>query len=298
MRASRENIIQFGTDTLNNFARLDTANIYKTLRDIFGNQVQTYTTSVKGTLLGDQAYSTDSVQTVIEEIKTNASVLHAFIIAAFKKKDPPELKKFFPSGLDGVGKAKRGDFLNILGVWSDQIQAYPAQFKGSTWAADVDALKTKYTQALASQSGEKADVKAARETVNAMIEQLAETTWLLALQVLSKENKTAEDSLKKYFDTTPLAQTANTDNDGLGRVFGVVSDKAGNPVGQVLVEILDEGGRLLWKGKTNASGKWRSANIATGFVTVKFSKTGYKQITENHEILDYEDTSLDETLEN
>lgn len=297
LNSSRENLVQFLDDTENRFARQDTNNVYKVLRDLFGDKSRLFIKSVKGTLLGDQAYSTDKVLATISEIQATGGLLHAFVVTAFKNKKAPELKKFFPSGLTGLYKAKRGDYINILDVWLDKITEYGPKFAKTTWAADILDLKTRYAQALASQSGEKSDVQDARETVHAMIEELAGIVWRMSLQVLSNEYANAEDAIKKYFDTAPLEEKSSSDSDGLGRVAGTVTDNSGKPLGQVAVEVLDEGGRLLWKGKTNKEGKWRSANVAIGQVTVKHSKVGFKPLSQTHEILDYEDTVLDAVLE-
>jgi 5-hydroxyisourate hydrolase-like protein (transthyretin family) len=105
------------------------------------------------------------------------------------------------------------------------------------------------------------------------------------------------DAVAIYFDESPLNRTQASDHDGLGRTFGVVTDEqSGDPLYEVSVRIVDGKSNLLWSGKTDKDGKWRSANISIGNYTFLFDKAGYILQELAHEVVDFQDTQLDVKL--
>lgn len=213
-RASNENIQQFLTDTLARFMHQDTTGKYKVHWDELSRLKDDFLAATLGSGLGNRVYATGKVGEAIEEIHATASLLHAFIIVAFDDKNTPELMRFFPAGLNGIWSAKRGDYGIILTLWMEKIAKLDAQFKATTWAADIAALKARFDKALEDQSGEKSNVNEALGTVNALVGQLAAVCWKLALAVVSDHLETAESTLKIYFDTAPLERKNHSGGDG------------------------------------------------------------------------------------
>jgi hypothetical protein len=72
----------------------------------------------------------------------------------------------------------------------------------------------------------------------------------------------------------PLADSANAQLRGLGRVNGTVVDDAGKPVADVDVQTTAAGGAVI-SGKSNASGSFSLQGLGRGEWLVLFKKAGF-----------------------
>ena len=69
---------------------------------------------------------------------------------------------------------------------------------------------------------------------------------------------------------------------------------AGLPSVNVTLKNADQ--QIIWAGKTDGEGKWRTKSVAVGMYHITFEKPGYITQTISHEIMDNGDTAADVIL--
>lgn len=165
------------------------------------------------------------------------------------------------------------------------------------WLTKSADFKKEWDSLVLNQSKEKSEVNSSSDVYNNLLPAIADKLWELELMVVLNNRANAVDALKIYFDFAPLNRSSNSDNDGLGRASGLVTDNAGNPIANATIVITDAANQIVYSGSTNRSGQWRSPNVNIGFHTITVSKTGFTTLSiPNKEILDFKDIVINTVL--
>lgn len=296
LKASRPNIIFVGDDTVGRFTANNPHGVYTTSLNALKSSVQSYKTGVTDAQTGEQKVATDTVDTTQALFLDTGRSLHSAVQDKFGYK-APQLMAFFPQGLSALNKAKRGDVDTILSSWLKVLPKHPyIDQLGDAWVDRITQLQTQWRAALAAQSGEKEGVASGSSQADSFLQPMAQNLWDLLLLVIQNNQPNAETIVNNYFDTTPLNQKNNHDNDGLGRTLGTVSDSNGVGLPNVQITAKDAAQQISWTGKTDGEGKWRTKNISVGMYHFTFEKPGLVPQTLSHEVLDDQDTDLNVVL--
>lgn len=293
--ASNENIDQFVGDTIYRFENNDPTGSYtKDVIELKTNFV-TFQQGVTAQEKGDQKVSTSNVQTVLDSLYSIADSLEDKIKSVFGRHST-KLIEFFPRGKGFIRKARRGEIGNAIAILQDKAKFYEKDL-GGDFVTNLATIHDNWELGLKSQSGEKTEVNKGRNSVNDAILPMATVLNRLFLKVRLNNEGKEKAAVAIYFDESPLISKISADHDGLGRTYGVVTDiVTGAPLADVAIRVIDGKNKLLWSGKTDVNGKWRTANISIGLFSFTFEKTGFTTQTLAHEILDYQDTVLDVKL--
>ena len=293
--ASTENVIQFVQDTINRFENNDQGGLYTKDNTELKNEFSIFNQGAIDREKGEQKASTATVKSMLARIYTFADNLDFRIKSVFGK-NSPKLLEFFPRGKAYIRKANRGDIGNILNILITKSKKYDNDLAGN-YVSDATALLVDWDGSLKTQSGEKTDVQKGSNTVHSTLAPLATILNRLYLKVRLNNEANVKAAVAIYFDETPLLTTQSSDHDGLGRSYGTVTDAlTGSPIADVDIRVIDGKNKVLWTGKTDKDGKWRTANISIGLFSFHFEKAGYIAQTLAHDILDYQDTELDVKL--
>lgn len=294
--ASRENNIQFIDDTIGRFDSNNPGGIYTAELSVAKLKASDYKNAVAKTQLGERKASTVSVEDMQKKIADTGRRLYSKLEVEFGLK-AKALLVFFPNGLSGVSEAKRGNFSTIINNWNLKADKNPYKNQlGQQWIDELIKLNDDWNAAIGLQSGAKEEVGSGATDAESFLIPLAQSLWNLLLLVIQNNQPNAQNVVGNYFDTTPLERRVNKDNDGLGRTFGTAKDSAGTGLPEVHITAKDADEQILWSGKTNGKGKWRTKNIMVGMYHLTFEKAGYVTQIISHEFLDDKDTEVNMVL--
>jgi len=216
-------------------------------------------------------------------------------VAFLYNKGSSKYVSFFPSGLTELNNAGKGEWPNIL----NRLKVAAAKNTtdlGGTVAADWADFETNYLAANSEQIGKKGTVDQLRALLlldrRAVARQLFINLHTIAIQFIDTPG-----TISSYFDQTIVDRKQSADSDGKGRYVTKTTDHNGNPLANVLVDIVDSKGQnLLLNQKTDENGELKTSPLPVGPVTVTFRLTGFVTRTHTFEIFDDKDPVNDVQL--
>jgi hypothetical protein len=289
--ASRPNIANFLNTTCNRVAAKNPGGIYDEILAGLILDRDGFDTGFNEASLGTQKSATMTIEGTLETMVTTGRKLYNKIEDAFGLKSP-KLMEFFPKGLMGITRAKRGDIKNILTTWADKAAIYNKEL-GGDWVTALTDLQTNWNAVQDNQDKAKTDVSGGRQAISNNTDGIAKNLWSLLLQVCKNNLEDPLSAANLYFDLSPLMHSENHDNDGVGRVLGIAKDVDGNPTGAIDIVVKNFNGVEVWKGKTKNNGSFRTKNLPIGMCTFTFAKQGFIDQTISQEIFDDKDASID-----
>lgn len=295
-KASRANVIFFADETLGRFNADNPGGVYDNEIKKLVESVLNYKSGVTDAQTGERQDATATVDSTQQKVVDTGRSLYSALQTAFGYK-ASQLMVFFPKGLTALNHLKRGEVDTVISNWLKMASKHPYIDKlGQTWVTDLTALQTTWQKVTGEQSGAKEGVDKGGGTADSYLPVMAQHLWNLLLLVIQTNQPKAENVVGNYFDTTPLNEHHSAGTDGLGRTFGLAKDSVGAGLPAVNVTLKNADQQIIWAGKTDGEGKWRTKSVAVGMYHITFEKPGYISQTLSHEILDNGDTAADVTM--
>lgn len=238
-------------------------------------------------------------------IQQSLTLANDNLIAAFKKdiskteglisftygKTSPIYQEFYPHGVTEYSTATKGNVETLATRFFDACTAHAADLPDATVTLFAD-YKTNLPVSRMAQLVKIGEVSSSKAGT-------AESRTELQIQLCANIHyigftyPTDVTKCMTFFDQSIVRRAVNRDNDGIGQVEGVVSNAAGDPLGEVLVEVLTTG---VANRHTQADGKYRTPNMPVGMHTLRFSKAGFVTREIAVDVVDEDRTTLNVTM--
>jgi hypothetical protein len=256
----------------------DTQSIYDQFNTVFGSK------SVEEAL---RKGATVGIGDSVGEILIDARKLEKQVAFLFDKGSPKYIS-FFPKGLTELNEAGKGEWPGILARFKAATVANAADL-GAATVATWAGHEANYVQATADQEGKKGTVDQLRTQLLADRKALARQMFInlhtIVIYFIDKPG-----SLTNYFDQSIVDRRQSSASDGSGRWIIVVTDHSGNPLQNVLMDIVDSGDQNVLLGqKTDVNGRYQSPPLPIGTYKVTFRLDGYVTRTHKFEVFDDRD---------
>jgi len=238
-----------------------------------------------------QKSRTASVDNIISTFKEEVSRREGLIKSLFGK-DSATYLEFFPLGIKEYSSAIKANVETLINRMVNVANVHAAE-AGNDFINAFTNIQTNYMAARSAQLSKIGEVKANKTTTkttrNALEIQLTKNLHYIGYTYPADEARCLS-----FFDQSVIHYRQSSATDGLGRITGVITNAATKePVLNAEIEIT---GTDIPKAHTDAEGKYRSRNVATGIYEVSISKQGYQTATVSKEIIDDGNTAMNVEL--
>jgi hypothetical protein len=287
-RFSRDKKQKFGEETIARIAVQNNANQFNNLlNDTIAIQQSLFgeITDV-ATLTAIRESRTQSVDKIIDAFSHRNTLLNNFLIATEVDKTTA-YQEFFPQGVQPfTNQLTKGNVEQRIQQMINAVTNNLTIAGGQPTLDFYTKLQSDYNSARGAQLTKKGEIAAglvdANEKEAAWNDQMFENLLTFALL-----NRGKPENLKLYMDQSILQTPANSNNDGKGRLAGIVQ-KNGLPVADIKIHIVD--GNI--NDETSAAdGSYTTQYLPTGTYDVEYSKEGNLLKTVITDIKDEGDTN-------
>lgn len=235
---------------------------------------------LKATLQKSLTQSTDNI---IELFKDAVSEGEGLIKYKYQQGTAVYLE-FFPHGVTEYRSATKGNIQTLMNRFASAAAAHQADL-GDEFVTKFTNFSSNYAAARNAQELKIGEVSGAKTSTSSNRTD-AELQMCENIHVIGGMFPGQVQKCMSFFDQTIIRRSANSSNDGLGRVLGTVTAN-GKPLADVHGAFVNNG---IAGFNSNNEGRFRSRNADVGVYTLRFTKQGYQPVEQQVEIVDDGDT--------
>lgn len=290
-KISDESLRLFAVDTLQ---RMSANNSGGTLTTNITDTTNAYTNYFGAITDEDLKFSiqqglTIAANNLFEGFKKDASRKEGAVRSQYGV-DSATYQEFYPHGINEYTQATKENVLTLMTRLKNSFHNHVGDLGLANETLFTNYL-TNYTAAANAQQLKFGEVSGSK-TLTASNRHRLEAELQKDVLTVALQNVGNQDAAAVYFDQSLIRPTVNSDNDGKGKLQGLITELIGGvitPVEDITVKIID--------GKINnahsvADGGYRTQYVKVGIFQVEFSKPGYVTQTISIEIKDEGTTVL------
>ena len=213
---------------------------------------------------------TQTVDAVMDAFKARNTRLNSYFIAT-EVKGKPVYKEFFPQGVQAFTRdINKENIEQRMEEMVTAINANTAVAGGAPVLTEYQQLLANYKTARSSQLNKAAEVDSGGDKDLDKKEAAWNDQVFNNLLTVANLYRDQPDSLSLFMDQSILRAPQDA-HAGKGELVGTVTDAKGNPVGGVLVHVIDGD---IDDATTDDAGSYRTQYLPVGSYEVRYSKEG------------------------